>query len=267
MTDLDPGTDLRALMDRALCDLPTPTHRIQDGSLRRGRGVRRRRRLGAALGGLTAIVLAAGIAWPSVAGHRTTESRLAHDPGPASAPGGYERPPGWWNMPGGVMRDRLGGLLPDGLHIVDANLGDEDLASGEEPAGGWLQVDLTTGAGKPAGGLNVVLYPPFDDGREFVRERTTCPGDLEDAVSCSELHDTDGTVIGRASRWTADGMVVVEVTRLTADGGLVYAAASNSSDDKWGEGSSTDRANPPIRLAELRTLAEDATWRDWTDLR
>ena len=59
-------------------------------------------------------------------------------------------------------------------------------------------------------------------------------------------------------------VVVVEVTRRTPEGGLVYVAASNSSDEKWGLGSATDRRRPPVDTAELRAIAADPTWQRWT---
>jgi hypothetical protein len=71
-------------------------------------------------------------------------------------------------------------------------------------------------------------------------------------------------VLGRTSRWAAQGVVVVEVTRRTPEGGLVYVAASNSSDEKWGLGSATDRRRPPVDTAELRAIAADPTWQRWT---
>lgn len=259
MTDLDTGADLHALMDRALADLDTPTTRIHDGSVRRGRTARRRRRAGAVLGGVAAAAVVTALVLPSLTGSPSTEGSVAHDSG-TEAPHVDGPPAGWWDMPGARMRDRLAGLLPQGLSITDANLGNEDLAPGDEPHGGWLQVDVANAAGRPAGGVNVLLYAAPGDGGEFVHERTTCPGNLIRPDLCSEQYDDAGDLVGRSSRWAAGGVVVLEVTRFTPDGALVYLAASNSSDDKWGRGSATDGEQPPVTLAQLRRIAEDPAW-------
>jgi hypothetical protein len=125
-------------------------------------------------------------------------------------------------------------------------------------------VDLADDRGQ-AGGVNVVLYPPADDGGTFVRELTSCPGNLTTPDSCTEVRSADGEVVGRDSRTATAGVVVVESTQLTPDGAIVYAAASNSSDVKWGSGSSVDRKAPPLTLAQLREIAESRSWQqDWS---
>jgi len=254
---------LHDLMDRAVADLDTPTARIHEGSVRRGGAARRRRRAGVLACSLATTAAVAAVVLPSLTGAGTgTDAGVAHDTG-TTAPGTYQPPAGWWDMPGGQMRDRLGELLPDGLTTTDANLGNEDLGPGEEPHGGWLQVDLTDRAGRAAGGINVLLYAPQPDnadGRAFLRQRTTCPGNLAAPDQCTEERDGAGAVVGRSSRWASGGVVVLEVTRLTPDGALVYVAASNSSDDKWGADSSTDRETPPVTLSQLRRIATATAW-------
>jgi hypothetical protein len=165
-------------------------------------------------------------------------------------------------MPGGVMRDRLDQALPNGLTITSADLGNSDRAPGEEPHGGWLQVDLADSAGAPAGGINVLLYPPSNDDGDAPDAQTTCPGNLTSYVTCTELHG-GGKPIGRASTSDQSGVIVREVTRIGSDGGVVYAAASNSSDEKWGTGSSTDAPAPALTIAQLRHLVADQAWQDW----
>ena len=115
-------------------------------------------------------------------------------------------------------------------------------------------------------GANVVLYPPSDDdGGAFVRQLTRCPGNLTAPDSCTEVRDAAGHVVGRDSRTNTGGVVVVESTELTPDGAIVYAAASNSSDVKWGSASSTDRDAPPLTLAQLREVVESPSWQqDWS---
>jgi hypothetical protein len=257
MTDL--SNDLHELIDRTLADLPTPTDRIRAGAVTRGRAARRRRRAGAALGGVSAAVLVAAVALPSLAG-TDTDDRIALDP--SGQPGSSESPAGWWDMPGAVMRDRLAAQLPEALRITDANLGDEDLPPGEVADGGWVAIDVAGDDG-PAGSLNVLLYPPFETG-SFAHDVLTCPGNVPEANSCTVERDTDGTPVGRDVRWARQGVVNLEVTRLMPDGAIIYAASSNSSDDKPGLGSSTDRPRPPVGLVGLGAIAEDPIWRDWS---
>ena len=251
------STDLHEFLDRTLADLDVPADRLRDGALTRGRARRRRRRALAALGGVAVTVLAAGMALPSLAGTDDAGRRIAHDSGDPS-PDTYVRPAGWWDMSGAVMRDTLTYLLPARSTVTDENLGNEELAPGEKPTGGWVQVDVLD-EGEAAGGLNVVLYPPFDTS-SFAEDVTTCPGNAPEAESCTELGD--GT--GRLVRWETGGVVTLAATWLLPDGGIVYAAASNSSDDKWGLGSTTDRATPSVRPAQLVEIAASPLWQEWT---
>lgn len=266
--DLDPADDLRALMDDALADLSVPTARLQVGARDAGRRVRRRRRSLVALGTLAATTIVGLLAVPALAGDDPSEMKVARDSAPSPTPDGapapsYDDPPaGWWDMPGRAMRNRLADLLAPTLAVADADLGDEDLASGEKPRGGWVAIDVEDERGRPAGALNVVLYPPFDD-ESFAQQRLTCPGNLDPATPCTEIPDADGNPIGRSSRWERKGVIVLEQTLLRPDGGIVYAAASNSSDDKWGAGSSIAAAEPPVTAAQLKTIALSSRWTDW----
>jgi hypothetical protein len=257
MTDL--SNDLHDLIDRTLADLPTPTDRIRAGAVARGRATRRRHRAGAVLGGVSVAVLVAALVVPSVAGTEG-DDRFAQDP--SGRPGSHESPAGWWDMPGAVMRDRLAAQLPEALRITDANLGDEELPPGEEADGGWVAIDVADEDG-PAGSLNVLLYPPFETS-SFAHDVLTCPGNVPEANSCTVERDAQGKPVGRDVRWARQGVVNLAVTRLMPDGAIVYAASSNSSDDKPGLGSSTDRPRPPIGLLGLGTIAEDPTWQDWS---
>jgi hypothetical protein len=256
------STDLHDFLDQTLADLDVPTDRLRAGAMTRGRVLRRRRRAVGALGAAAVCVLAVGLALPSLAGTGDADDRVAHD---TSAPDPV-RPAGWWDMPGGVMRDRLAELLPAGMRVIDANLGNEELAPGEKPSGGWVAIVVADEDG-PAGSLNVLLYPPFDDDGAFARDVLTCPGNYEagPGVDCTEVRDADGGVVGRGVRWVHEDVVNLEVTRLLPDGGIVYAASSNSSDDKPGVGSSTDRVRPPVGLSGLGRIAEDATWQAWPE--
>jgi len=170
-------------------------------------------------------------------------------------------------MPGDVMLDRLGALLPPSLGIADANLGDEELAPGEKAQGGWLQVDLRDRRDRPAGGLNILLYPPSGDVEdEWVAQAITCPVDFDDGVegTCTEVLDDAGTPVGHVTRARTGDVVVMDVTRLTPSGGILHVSVSNSSDEKWGLGSSIDRVEPVLDEAELTAIVLNPTWRDWS---
>lgn len=256
-------TDLHELMDRALDDLPTPTDRLRAGAIARGRSVRRRRLAGGVIGGVAVLAAVTAITLPSLTGSEPSEGSIATEP--SSPQPRFEEPePGRWDMPGGVMLNRLTDLLPAGLTTTDENLGDEDLAPGEEPGGGWLQVDLLDADGEPAGGLNVLLYPPDTTGA--VRPITCRDADLDGGTTCTLQRDESGQVVGRTFRSPGDDGVVVtrEVSLAGPDGAELYAAASNSSDEKWGIGSSTDATAPALTIAQLRTLIADPAWVDWT---
>jgi hypothetical protein len=118
----------------------------------------------------------------------------------------------------------------------------------------------------PAGSLNVLLYPPFETS-SFAHDVLTCPGNVPEANSCTVERDANGRPVGRDVRWARQGVVDLAVTRLMPDGAIVYAASSNSSDDKPGLGSSTDRPRPPVGLVGLGAIAEDPTWQDWSPQR
>jgi hypothetical protein len=261
MTDPDLSTGLHDLMVRSLDDLPTPTERLRSGSLRRGRAVRRRRRAGVALGGVALLATVSVVVLPALAGSQADEGTVATDPGNPQ-PRSAEPPPGRWDMPGGVMLHRVEDLLPDGMTTTDENLGDQELAPGEEPGGGWFATDLVNEDGDTVGGLNIVLYPPADDHGAFIDDHTTCPEPA--GTACTELLDGDGNIIGRTSRFDTAGVIVREVTLIGPDEGLLYIADSNSADDKWGEGSTVAAAAPPLSFAQLRMILSDPTWLDWT---
>jgi hypothetical protein len=88
----------------------------------------------------------------------------------------------------------------------------------------------------------------------------TCPGNLTKPDRCTEVLGDDGEVIGRRSVSTTGGTVVNEVVLVRSNGGLVYAAASNSTDDKWGRDSAVAGATVPLTLDQLQAVAEDDAW-------
>jgi hypothetical protein len=48
-----------------------------------------------------------------------------------------------------------------------------------------------------------------------------------------------------------------------SNGGLVYVAASNSTDDKAGYGSTVAGTTVPLTLDQLQAIAEDDAWIDY----
>jgi hypothetical protein len=157
-------------------------------------------------------------------------------------------------------------LATDGRGVRGVR-GNEELAPEEKPGGGWLAVDLRNADGDPVGGLNVLLYPPSDASDADATQRISCDVDVDlyGGTTCTVQRDAAGEPVGRTFRSpSADGVIVTrEVTVIGPDGAELYAAASNSSDDKWGLGSSTDTTAPALTIAQLRDLISDPTWLDW----
>ena len=74
------------------------------------------------------------------------------------------------------------------------------------------------------------------------------------------LRDDQGRRIGRLARLDLGEVVLLSATLRMTDGGTVSIDASNSTDDKWGFGSSTTADKPPLTLAQLREIAADPVW-------
>jgi hypothetical protein len=197
-------------------------------------------------------------------------------------------------MPADVVHDRLLPLLPADVSVDDVVLAPDDRAPGDpDVSTGWLRATLTD-SGTRTGDFEIFLWPPdatlaaltpddataaptaageassADPGSVTVladalslRDRITCPADPGPDKACVEIEDTDGTHVGRLLTWTPGDLVVREVAVARADGGVVYVATANSTDDKWGWGSSTSAPAPPLTPADLRVIAESDTWTDW----
>jgi hypothetical protein len=206
-------------------------------------------------------------------------------PGPGEPSGSFpEQPEGWWDMPSKQMATHLEELLPDGVSVVDVDTVMEDVAPGEEPVTtGTLHATLETEAGR--GGFEILMYPPEPDvvpdpvtttdaeGNEHTsvypqgpsyQERTSCPGNLIRPDRCVEITGGGGVHVGRASATTTGGVTVREVVLHGPDDGLLYFATANSTDSKWGGGSTTSAAVPPLNLDQLRKLALDPVWTSHT---
>jgi hypothetical protein len=154
------------------------------------------------------------------------------------------------------MATTFEGLAPDGIGLTDVMLTNEDRAPGEPEtqSPGYLLGDLTVD-GAPAGGLNVILYVTGQPASKY-----TCPGNLVHPDRCTEILGDDGEVVGRRSVSTSGDTVVNEVVLVRSNGGLVYVAASNSTDDKPGHGSTVVGTMVPLTLDQLQAVAEEEAW-------
>ena len=94
-------------------------------------------------------------------------------------------------------------------------------------------------------------------------DRYTCPGNLTAPDSCTEITDGAGTTLGRQSSTTTGGVTVLEVVLRGPGDGLVYVAASNSADDKWGADSTVASDTVPLTLDQLTSIASDDVWTTW----
>jgi len=281
---------LRELLDSTMTHVGAPTARIEQGARTQGARIRARRRAGGLLG-VAAVTAIAALTLPSLAhglgggGGDVAADPSSMTPSPAPTKSPSSLAGGWWDMPAPEMLDRLTTLLPEGLTVTDAVTMNDDRAPGEPygPMHGWLSADLRRSATEH-GGVNLLLYPPPSPTPSPVTttdangdEHTTayaegpsnhqlisCPGNLVDPAQCTELRDADGHHYGRASVSQAGGIVINEVTIATSDGGVVYLAAANTTDPKWGPGSTVTADRPLLDLTQLETIAADPTWKDWT---
>ncbi len=247
-----------ALYD-ATNQLAAPVHRLAETATRRGRRLRVRRRATVAAG---ALLVAASVAVPvglSLGPNPVRDSEVATDPSVALPdPPPVTGPVAWWDMPASEMLRRLADLTPRGLSYADPVLTNEGENAPGEPVAelrGWLMADVLFN-GHLVGGINVVLYAPDS----VSPDRWTCPGNLEAPDRCSEIPGDDGRPVGRTSVGTTGQITVREVVLRRDDGGVVYVAASNSADDKWGAGSTVTSGQVPFTLAELQDIARDSRW-------
>jgi hypothetical protein len=266
MTD---ETLVRDVLHRATDDMTAPVPSLTTTATVRGRRLRRRRRAMTAAGTLCAAALVAVPVVAALGGSNPgTGPQVATDPTPAATPTAtpsVEPTPhlvdndGWAQIPAAETATTFEGLAPDGIGLTDVMLTNEDRAPGEAEtqSPGYLLGDLTVD-GAPAGGLNVILYVTGQPDSKY-----TCPGNLTKPDRCTEVLGDDGDVIGRRSVSTTGGTVVNEVVLVRSNGGLVYAAASNSTDDKWGRDSAVAGATVPLTLDQLQAVAEDDAWIDW----
>lgn len=253
---------LREVIDSAMSGTRAP-HDLPAAALARGRRLRARRRGTYAVAGIAAtLALAVAAPWVAAGGDRPVrgDDLVATQP-PAPLP---QQPAGWWDMPATDMVSAVEAILPDGVVVTDPGPLEADTEEGG-PAHGWIRPDLR-GAGGP-GSLNVILYPaPAQatqaDGTDLgPGQQAGCDGELlGERARCEELLDGSGAVIGRrlTQRWR-DGVVITEVV-LRRDGGTVYAASSNTLDDKWSADSPVSAPRPPLTLDDLENLVRNDVW-------
>jgi hypothetical protein len=262
-------TLVREVLRRATDDLTAPAHRLTEQASTRGRRLRRRRRVLGTAGALCSAALLAGLVAVVAGGQPHASAPIATDPAPGPSEATQEPQPTpdpqpadagtWTQMPATQMLTVLKSLTPDDLSFADPVTTNEDRAPGE-PEGvmqGWLLADVVSD-GATSGGINVILMGPGEPSSRY-----TCPGNLEAPDACTEITDAGGATIGRRSTATRGGVTVHEVVLVGPGGGLVYVAASNSADDKWGAGSSIASDTVPLTLGQLTAIASDSAWTTW----
>ncbi|MCW2798133.1 hypothetical protein [Nocardioides sp.] len=303
-TNLTPDEqDLHDFMERSLSGVRGDTQLMEARSVARGRTLRLRRRVGTGLAGAAVLGAVAALVLPATMGGSSDgrSSQVATDPttdpGPSTDPGPVNLPAvtGWWDIPAGEIHDRLLPLLPGSVTIDNYELAPVDRAPGETgTVQGWLNATLTTSSGL-TGGLDFLMYPPTVDpaaldpdldpdtgtatgapsagapneadvsgGEPANEQRIACPANPGPARTCTPILNSQGDRIGRLSTWSQTGIVIREAVLLRDQGGVIYVAAANSTDAKWGTDSTVSADAPPLTLAELRVIAESDTWTDWT---
>lgn len=258
---------VRDVLHRATDDLTAPTPSLTAAATLHGGRLRRRRRALAATGTLCAAALVAVPVGLSLGG--STSAGVATDPTRTPSPSASATPdsgppPGmvdndaWATMPAPDMLDVLTRHLSTlGLTTTDELLTDvEDISPGVDShaLSGWMQADLVADR-KTVGGANVVLYVTG-----LAPVQWTCPFTFTVPTTCHEVVDADGHTIGRRAIITDGDVITNEVVLQRKNGGFVYAAASNSDDDKWGAASHVVAPTPPLTLDQLQTIAEDDAW-------
>jgi hypothetical protein len=296
MTRTDPllqpdEAELRDLLERTMSGTTAPTG-IGPHALRHGRRLRARRRVGIAAGAVaasTAAVLALPVALgggsPTVVDPAGEPSSSVTAPTQESLPG--EVPDGWWTMPAVDMVSTVEAILPDGVTVTSPGPLTADTEDGG-PAVGWINATVAGPAGP--GRLNVMLFPIIADAPASTSSATpsatasttasttepsgdnvemavgdsqssylSCAAEHIGRTVCTQLRNEIGEIIGRRLVNHSGPIDTFEVTLLRA-GGIVYAAAANTLDDKWGRQSPASAELPPLTLDQLEDLVRNDTW-------
>jgi hypothetical protein len=258
-TDLADEALVREALQHATEELSAPVLRLASEATVRGRRLRLRRRVTLAA---ATVCAASAVVVPLVVALGDNPARdadVASDPSvslPDPLP--VSDVPGWWDMPATEMLRRLEDATPARLTYTEPVLTNEGENGPGEPVGvmrGWMAADVVAD-GDTAGGINVLLYAPG----ALSRDQWTCPGNLAAPDRCSEITDDTDVPVGRVSVTTTGRITIREVVLRQDDGGLVYVAASNSADDKWGGSSVPASEQVPLSMAELLDIAGHRQW-------
>jgi hypothetical protein len=269
---------LREVIEGSMAGVSVPAARISAVAVERGRRLRRRRRA-ATVVGAAALAAVIGVGVPQAIGN---------DGSDRSVEGGYadsrdasevlaDQPKGWWSMPAGEMADHLLEMLPRGTRIVEMRTRSDEPGDNHREWEGFLVAYIDTPASSGPGGINLHVGSPNtpEPGAGTTtpvslgaaapvaassRQDLRCTSYGEELTSCEVLRDEQGRRIGRLSRLDLGDVVLLSATMRTTDGGTVSIDASNSTDDKWGVGSSTTADEPPLTLRQLREIVADPVW-------
>ena len=269
---------LREVIEGSMAGVSVPTSRISAAAVEQGRRLRRRRRA-ATVVGAAALAAVIGVGIPQAIGNdgsdRSRESGYADSRDATELPA--DQPKGWWSMPAGEMADHLLEMLPQGTRIVAMRTRSEEPGDDHREWEGFLVAHIDTPASSGPGGINLHVGSPntpepgtgttapvtVGAGAPVAaasRQDLRCTSYGEELTSCEVLRDEQGRRIGRLSRLDLGDVVLLSATMRMTDGGTVSIDASNSTDDKWGLGSSTTADEPPLTLEQLREIAADPVW-------
>ena len=269
---------LREVIEGSMAGLSAPTSRISAGAVEQGRRLRRRRRVTGVVGA-AALAAMIGVGLPQAIGNdgsdRSRESGYADSRDASEVPA--DQPKGWWSMPAGEMADHLHGDAAPGTRIVAMRTRSEEPGDDHREWEGFLVAHIDTPASSGPGGINLHVGSPntpepgtgstapvtVGAGAPVAgasRQDLRCTGYGEELTSCEVLRDDQGRRIGRLARLDLGDVVLLSATMRMTDGGTMSIDASNSTDDKWGLGSSTTADKPPLTLEQLREIAADPVW-------
>ncbi len=282
-TDRRDAARLHDELDAAVQTLDVPTARLTATARSQGRVVRRRRRLGTGIATLAALavigfgggqVLGSDGAAPGFAtdpsGDATSQTTAVPDE--ALPPDARDMERGWWSMPVAEMQTRLGSLLPADVTLSEVALEPRDPAPGQEsrPVEGYLHAVVESPTSGGPGEIEIFLqapesaFPPAGDlepTSSSNRREIRCAG--QGASECAPLRRADGTAYGISYVADSLGAAFFGSHVLTGDGGLVRVMVSDdTSGEKWSAPVTADR--PALTLEQVRAIAEDPTWQDWT---
>lgn len=213
-----------------------------------------------------------------------TSQAPSQDPAPSSTPTPAtdfkiaDSPPGWWDMTVQQMEQIGVASLPEGVVVDESRSLNDDVSPADRSAFYTALRADADADGQPSTGqfdirlahkMNPVFLvgPPKRDGtgdRYTYVDDLTCAVLLaaasagEDVVSCEEILDSGGEVIGRRSKeiYGPAGSVHLEVD-LRRDGGVVTGTVSNTSASPDGIAISPEA---PLTLDQLEAIVRDDAW-------